>query len=945
MLDDLREWFYNFINSRVVVLFLVTILLTAVLMNRIFQLQIVHGSEYLQDFTLSIAKDVLISSTRGNIYDRNGNLIAYNEIANSVVMTDVLPSGKGKNLELNTIILETIRLIEKNGDALTTEFGIYLDENENYCYSLSGTQLQRFLADIYGRRTIDELLYTERGATPEDIIEFLASDSKYGIGSYFTTEDGATSFVPLVGYTKEEVLKIAQIRYLLSLNQFQKYLTTTIAESVSDKTVAAIMENSDILSGVTVQETTIRRYNYSECMAPVIGYTGRISQEEYNTYSESNPGYTLNDVVGKAGIELSMETVLQGTKGSETLYVDTLGRVLDRTSTVAPIAGNDITLTIDVELQNAIYRLLEQKIAGILVSRLENVKTVSNQDRNVMIPIYDVYYALFDNNILDISHFSKPYAGEYEKAVYERFLDKREQTLNTLENTLLTDPTIYADASQEMQTYERFIITMLSSSNYGILDTNRIDTTDPVYLQWRAEEISIKDYLMHGIAMQWVDISKLSLENQYSDSNQIYEALVDTIIEKLMTNVEFHKLLYKYMLLNDQISPRQVCMILWEQDIIQLNESERNQLFNGATTPYYFMKYLLTNLKITPAQLGLTPCSGSCVVTDPNSGQVLALVSYPGYNNNHLDLGQLSTNKSNPLWNYATQQRTAPGSTFKMVSAVAGVQENVITTGESITCTGVFDKLSGSVHKCWISPGSHGSETLSSAIGDSCNCYFYEVGYRLAFDGNSYNDNYGIDRIYRYADLFGLSEKSGVEIMESEPQVSNQYPVVSAIGQGTHSFTTVQLARYVSAVANSGTVYNLSLISEIHSASGELIHQFQPQVRNQIVLSDNLWNMIHYGMRQVVLKKAYFSNLGVTVAGKTGTAQEATNRANHALFVGYAPYENPQIAIATRIANGYNSDYTAQLAYEVIAYYFGLQESEDLITGTASEIITSGGGD
>ena len=242
------------------------------------------------------------------------------------------------------------------------------------------------------------------------------------------------------------------------------------------------------------------------------------------------------------------------------------------------------------------------------------------------------------------------------------------------------------------------------------------------------------------------------------------------------------------------------------------------------------------------------------------------------------------------------------------------------------------------------SPGAHGNLNLSSAIEHSCNDYFYEVGYRLSNDGNGYNADVGTAKLAYYADLFGLSEKSGVEILEADPQVSDTLPVVSAIGQGTHSYTTVGLARYVTAVANSGTCYNLTLVDKVTDANKSLLYNNEAEIRNIIDLPDSVWNAIQLGMKRVAERKSYFNELSVQVAGKTGTAQENTTRANHALFVGYAPYDEPEIAIATRIAYGYTSEYAAQISKDVIVYYYNLADKEDLITRTANLPIVSGGG-
>ena len=134
----------------------------------------------------------------------------------------------------------------------------------------------------------------------------------------------------------------------------------------------------------------------------------------------------------------------------------------------------------------------------------------------------------------------------------------------------------------------------------------------------------------------------------------------------------------------------------------------------------------------------------------------------------------------------------------------------------------------------------------------------------------------------------------------------------------------------------SGTCYNLTLLDKITDADGTVLEEFEPDVRNVIEFPEEYWNAVHTGMRQVVQNKKYFDGLAVHVAGKTGTAEQIARRPNHALFVGYAPYEQPEIAIVTRIPFGYSSDYAAQVTRDIVKYYYGLAEEEDLITGTAN---------
>ena len=189
----------------------------------------------------------------------------------------------------------------------------------------------------------------------------------------------------------------------------------------------------------------------------------------------------------------------------------------------------------------------------------------------------------------------------------------------------------------------------------------------------------------------------------------------------------------------------------------------------------------------------------------------------------------LNQNLSNPLYNHATQQRTAPGSTFKMVTATAGLAEGVITTTSTIQDRGIYENVSNHP-RCWAYPRTHGVINVSQAIRDSCNYFFYEVGFRLAGSGN-YSDAAGIEKIQKYAAMYGLTEKTGIELVENTSQIATEYPVMAAIGQSDNNLTTIGLARYVTAVANSGTVYNLSLLNKVTDKDGNVLETFGSSVK------------------------------------------------------------------------------------------------------------------
>lgn len=949
MLSEIKEWLKDAIFNRFTILLIVYVVLIVILVQRLFVMQIINGADYQNNFKLTIKKETTLKSTRGNIYDRNGKLLAYNKLAYAVTFEDNFESGKKKNALINDSVFRAIKIIEGCGDTVSNDFNIIIGDNGQYEFTLSGTKLVRFLADVYGHKSMDDLTTAERNSTPDDVVRFLADQKKYGIGHTVINEKGDSDFVPLEGYTKEEVLKLMTVRYQLSTNSYQKYLSTVIADDVSDDTVAAIKENSDILQGVKIEVNTLRQYNEPEYFAHIIGYTGNASPDDLAELAGSEHEYNGADMVGKSGIEKSMEEYLQGTKGKDAIYVDNMGKIIDTISHVDPKPGNDVYLSIDADLQQAVYKMLEQKLAGILVSKIVNMKTYNNdvvKSSRMMIPIDDVYYALINNNVIDTEHMSADNASTYERQVYGIFTNKQAYVMDWLRRELTQDMTPYKELPDEMKVYQSYIVSRLMSQSTGVLVSDRIDRDDKTYINWTTNEtISLNEYLHYCLASNWIDVTKFNLQSQYSDSEEVYTQLVDYIIGDMKTNTGFSKKMYKYMIADDEISGKQLCMILYEQKIIYGTASDKTLLESGAKTPYEFIINKIANLEITPAMLALDPCSGSCVVAN-TKGELLALVTYPGYDNNRFAnsidseyYAKLLSDLASPLYNNATQQMTAPGSTFKPCSAACALEEGVVNTGEMIKCEGVFEYFD--VEKqCWVYPGAHGFLDVTGAIGNSCNCFFYEVGYRLAT--NTHTSNYdeaaGLARLKKYADLFGLTEKTGIEMEENSPKFSDVLPVDSAIGQGSHNYTTVGLSRYVTTIATKGTCYKYTLISKIQAQDGKVIMLSTPEIQNSVVFADSTWKQVFAGMKMVVDNAAPFKGFPIQAAGKTGTAQTSKSRTNHAVFIGFAPYDDPEVTVATRIAYGYTSANAAQLSKDVLSYYFNVEDAEDLVNGVADEV-------
>lgn len=944
-MKEIFDYILSLFKSRIFSLIMVFIVLVGVLVNRLFSLQIINGESYVKDLSSSIQKDMSVAATRGRIFDKNGVLLAYNDLAYAVRISD---SGKyedndTKNRLLNTSIDKTLTIIEEKGDSYSNDFPIVYS-NGMYEYNIKDNELLRFLRDIYGKRSISELSDEQRNVSAGELFKQLCD--RYGVavaGDDYINDGGAMAATikllkeqgmnPVAdGFSVEHALMIVNLRRYMSANSYNRYISFTIANEVSDETVAAILENSDELTGVTVDEQYIRRYVDSMYVSQILGYTGTVSSSELETLDDS---YDSNDIVGKSGIEKSMESELAGTKGTRKVYVDTVGRITEVLDEQDSSAGNDVYLTIDINLQKKIYNALEDKIIQILLTYMRNGDTKYSYNSNgsvntVYILAKEVYFALIDNNIVSIKHIASQ-STDTERQIYSAFLSKQDSTMEWLRNELSVGDTPYGKLDEEQQLYIWYVYTSLKDR--GVFNTANVDTDDNVYKDWtEGNGTSLKELLTHGISKNWINLNIFSSE-QYTSLQESYDALIDYIDSYLREDTSFYKKMYKYMVNAGNISGRQICMLLYEQGVLDMNDenSRYASLASGGLGAYEFMVYAITNKIITPAQLALQPCSASTVITNPQNGDILAMVSYPSYDNNKLSgtvdakyFNSLINDKAAPMINRATQSFTAPGSTYKPCTTIAGMDTGTISSGTTFYCSGSFDKVTPAP-KCWRLSG-HGGEVAATAIRDSCNVYFYNVGYNLACrkDG-TYNSTYGTSTLQKYSDLLGLSTKAGVEIEENSPQASNTNSIASAIGQGNHKYSTLNLARYVTTIASSGKCYNLTLIDKITDSDGNLIRKNEAEVDHQVELSSNIWDTVHEGMTLAGNSYTGISKLGMKIAAKSGTAQENTKEPDHSLLVTYSPYDNPEICVSVCIQHGYSSGTSIDLTADIYKIYYGLE--------------------
>ena len=966
LLEVTREFLKKVITSRLFALAVIFTLMFIGLICKLFRMQILGGSSYQESYMQRTEKLVTTPGTRGNIYDRNGNLLAYNQLAYAVAIQDL--GDYPKAADRNAMIYRLVTILERRGEKIDGKLEIALDENgQPYFTSTSNAAKKRFLLNFYGISS--QQLDDDTGKYPSNITAREAFELKKGSSRQgYKLADMKDADGNPMELSDQTALDMINIIYTMELTRFQKYESTTVATNISQETMTEINENAADLKGVSIEPSSIRVYNDSLYFAPIIGYTGKVQEdqidslnEEWNSSKEGQKSdavngvdkYDLNDIVGRIGIEKSMELDLQGEKGYTRMYVDNMGRPREIIEQQDAQAGNDVYLTIDRDLQIATYNLIEQQLAGIITKFLvnEDIDPATVRDGSKKpIPVKNAYYQLINNNVLSLDAMAGENASDIEKQIYRTYTASRDQILTAIRGELLSDhAAAMNDLPKDMASYMNYIYSFLSSDNSGIVQRDKIDQNSQEYQAWKAGTISLRDYIYSGIAGNWVDTTRLAASSKYSNADDIYSQLVDYIIAQLQDDKNFTKRMFRYLVNDNVITGSQLCLALFAQGVLRDDPQARAGLATGDSAyTYNFIKNKIADLELTPAQLALDPCTAGCVVTDVKTGEIRALVSYPSYDNNRMSgsvdaayFAKLQSDMSNPLYNNATQAIKAPGSTFKPITAIAALEEGVISLSDTIDCTGVYDQANPPIN-CWIYPGRHGTEDIIAGIQNSCNVVFAELGHRLSMTADgTYSPEKGLSTIRKYASMFGLDHTSGVELPETEPHLTTEDPERSAMGQGTNSYNNVQLSRYIAAVANRGTVFELSLLDKLTDSDGNLITDYTPSVSSHVDAADSTWDAVQAGIRRVVTDgsaKSVFAGSPVEVAGKTGTAQEDRSRANHAFFVSFAPYSNPEIAVTVNIPYGYAGTNAATLGKKVYEYYYGYTSLEQVLGSGASSV-------
>lgn len=668
------------------VLIVLVYVMGAILLGRLFFLQIIKGKEYRETSNTRLTRESTIEAARGSILDRNGKTLATTKTGYSIE----LYKTKIDNQTLNDTILKMVKVLEQNEDTYVNNFPI----TSEYKYTMT--------SDDEIKKWKEQYKISEKASAKDCVYRFR---DKYEISNT----------------DMNDVLKIIAIRYEISTKGYSSTKSIKIAENISKTSAIQFNEQNADFPGINVTTQSIRTYTSGSLASHIIGYIGKIQESELE--KKLDEGYESNDYLGRTGIEYTLEKYLRGKNGVKQLDMSVDGTIEDEYIETEAVAGDDVTLTIDSELQGKTEEIISDAVAS-------------------------------------------------------------------------------------------------------------------------------------------------------------------------------------------------------------LKKKNKKSTF------------------------------GAAVVMNVKSGEILAMASYPNYKP-ELFVGGISQDdwnelkSNNALYDRASSGAYAPGSTFKMVTATAALEENKVSQTETVNDRGVYPYAHNPV--CWYYTEyhrGHGNVNIKQALQKSCNYFFYEMGRRL-----------GIDTLDKYAQFYGLGQKTGIELSSetagtlASKEVAEQKKktwylsdtLSAAIGQSYNSFSPLQMARYVSMVANGGNFINATVVKSIKDADGneipkdeirkyvnELLGQNTDSI-SDLKISQETLDTVRAGMRLVTSPggTAYsaFSSFSKSVAGKTGSAQaKATSDGSeiaNGWFVGFTPYKNPEVAVVVILEDGAKDSFAAKTARKILEAYYDIDTDDN----------------
>ena len=568
---------------------------------------------------------------------------------------------------------------------------------------------------------------------------------------------------------------------------------------------------------------------------------------------------------------------------------------------------------------------LEKQITSLLVAKITDVPSEKGDTYTTA----DVFASMIENRIFKESMLQSGLP------VMELFLstgeNAKEYYLETLEQQILNNGPI-KDYPESIKAFYDLLITLMRDEERLSYQYQR---DEDFYVPYAAGEKGAYDLFSHALAHQYIPLEEYKLEESMLPEDKI-PVIVRDEISRMSQSSQFQTMVYQRMVKDAWFSASDMLLLLYEQGILSTEDGSRDRLVNEEESPLQILLMKIQNLELTPQQIALDPCSGSVVVTDPFSGEVLAMSSYPSFDpmrfmNDNAYYDEIVLDITSPLSFRAVYEARAIGSTYKMCTAITALELGVIDEKTKIKDGYEFPYVNSVDHPhCWTEV-SHGEINVAEALDHSCNYFFYQLGYLLSEPDakHQFDDSVGLKKMANYAKKLGLASVTGIEIGETVPRTSEIDAVRSSIGQGTNAFTTANVNRYTCTLINGGDVYSLYMVDEVKDPGGRTLYLSDAKAEYNAEVKEENLQIVRKGMRMVVTDEhkdefAPLESIGIHAAGKTGTVQEIEDRPDHSLFTGYTTVENPEITVTIMIPFGGGSHNAIPVFIDVVTAYYGI---------------------
>lgn len=904
---DLLHRLRQLLSNRVIAIGLIFALLLAILWGNLFSLQVLgnRGAYAFEQGTYS--RLVNSEPIRGEIFDRFGRPIAYNEYAWSLYYDSSIEVE-----QLNELCLSIAQELQSYGIVSALSLAIDYSPKQGFYYTgnyaVSAVLRSLFLAEIFST-TADQLTGEQKHFTAEQAYLFMR-DELFKI-------DANTSI--------DDALSIMTLRYAIYIQRFKTDEPILLADTITDEFRDRISERSRLFPTLVFKRTQKRVYDGGEAMSPIVGYLGSISEEQLAKYPDR--GYDMNSLIGISGLESVYEEQLCGTGGvKKVTYSQIDDSILREETVIAGKKGDSVFITLDKDVQTETYRILRNHIKEMLCAKITGIESIDGSSYSAG----EVLCSLLYNNWLDADVFLEAESAQVQQ--FKNAYDSAASVLTERIRQIVMDETttvngLYYD---DLHLYNTWIEIMRDSD--GILDA-AYQQAGAFYESYANGEKTPHDFVEYCLYNNLFDLKYFGLEHEM-DIQKLLQRFLTKELEDIQSNPMFRIEVYQYMLESGIYPVDRFLLILFDAGLLSKDDGTYEQLQNGWIGPAEVLRAKIMNDEIEASDVNLDPCSGSAIITDTDTGEVLAMVSYPSIDNNRITTDadyyrHIINNLNTPMLFRALEEVRAPGSTYKLCTAITALENGVTAPYEEIYDAYTFHEAnSEDKPSC---NDYHGSVNLMGAIEVSCNYYFYTMGYRLCNPVNGYfEDETGLKKMADYALDLGLGTKTGIELYEETPHTSDQDAVRSAIGQGTNAFTPANINRYTSTLLNYGSVYDFYIVDHISSAAGDLLMRTEPTCSHQSKASESSFDYVIRGMVDMAngssLLSQLMDTLDIEIAGKTGTAQEFNDRPSHSVFTGVVNPEQPEITVTVVIPFGGTSYHAIETFVEVTENYYGYQD-------------------